>query len=59
MGLQKQSKKRYNKQLINLESSVLLANLKPWPCRIDLAIARFWYGKVCVWDFPHEHMTLG
>ena len=58
MGLQKQSKKPYNKQLINLESSVLLANLKPWPCRIDLAIARLIRQGMCL-RFSHEHMTLG
>ena len=39
-GLQKQSKKPYNKQLINLEFQSSRENLKPRPCPIDRSIAR-------------------
>ena len=38
-GLQTQSRKPCNKQLISLEQSVLRENLKPRPCCIDHAIA--------------------
>ena len=37
-GLQKPSKKPYNKQLFNLERSVFTRNLKPQPYRINLAL---------------------
>ena len=40
-GLQIQGKKPYNKQLINLERSVLTGKSQTSACRIDRGIARY------------------